>query len=137
MLWLRTEPNALRLADDLLGPADANLPHFRPPAVLERLVAEAKRVEAGAATIGTLTGDIPYGPAGEMVDEAVEITGSTLSTATAVNESAATILSGPIDINRAWLARTAGRGLVTSGDLAISLWPMRVSIPLRRATSRP
>ena len=118
LLWLRTEPNALRLADDLLGPSDANLPHFRPPSVIERLVAEAKWVEAGAATIGTLTSDIPYGPTGEMVDKAVELSGSTLSAATAVNESVATILSDSIEINRAWLARTAGRGLVTSGDLA-------------------
>ena len=118
MLWLRTEPNALRLADELLASSDVNLPHFRPPSVLERLIAEAKQVEADAATIATLTGDIPYGPVGEMVDGAVEIAGSALSAAAAANETFATIVSGRIEINRAWLARNAGRSLVTSGDLA-------------------
>ncbi|MBW3633673.1 MAG: hypothetical protein KY456_11675 [Chloroflexi bacterium] len=117
MLWRRTEPNSLRFADELLAPPDANLPHFRPPSTLERLVAETKRVEADAATITTLTSDISYGPVGEMVDGAVGLAGSALSRAAAANEAFATIISGPIEINRAWLARTAGHSLITSGDL--------------------
>jgi argininosuccinate lyase len=35
-----------------------------------------------------------------------------------VSEASATLVSGPIEFNRAWLARHAGRALVTSGDLA-------------------
>jgi argininosuccinate lyase len=35
-----------------------------------------------------------------------------------LNETFTSIVSGPIEINRAWLARTAGSALVTSGDLA-------------------
>jgi argininosuccinate lyase len=48
----------------------------------------------------------------------VEIAGSALATAATANETFATFISGQIEINRAWLARTAGYALVTSGDLA-------------------
>jgi argininosuccinate lyase len=118
MLWLRTEPQTLRLADELLAVSDANLPHFRPPALLERLVADARQVESGATAIASMTRDIPYGPVGEMADEAVETAGAALSRAAATNERFAMVLGGPIEINRAWLARTAGQALVTAGDLA-------------------
>jgi argininosuccinate lyase len=120
MLWLRTEPQALRLADELLAAPDANLPHFRPPALLERLAADARQVESDATAIASMTRDIPYGPVGEMGDRAAEIAGSALSRATATNETFAMVVGdgGPIEINRAWLARNAGHALVTSGDLA-------------------
>jgi argininosuccinate lyase len=118
MVWLRTEPQALRLADELLAAPDANLPHFRPPALLERLVADARQVESDAAAIANMTRDIPYGPVGEMADRAAETAGSALSRAATMNETLAMVVGGPIEINRAWLARNAGHGLVTSGDLA-------------------
>jgi argininosuccinate lyase len=118
MLWLRTEPQALRLADELLAAPDANLPHFRPPALLERLVADARQVESDAAAIANMTRDIPYGPVGEMADRAAETAGSALSRAATMNETLAMVVGGPVEINRAWLARNAGHGLVTSGDLA-------------------
>ncbi len=35
-----------------------------------------------------------------------------------MNETFAMVVGGPIEINRAWLARNAGQALVTSGDLA-------------------
>jgi argininosuccinate lyase len=118
MLWLRTEPQSLRLADELLAAPDANLPHFRPPALLERLAAGARQVESDAAAIATMTRDIPYGPVGEMADGAAQTAGSALSRAAATNETFAMVIGGPIEINRAWLARNAGHALVTTGDLA-------------------
>ena len=118
MLWLRTEPQALRLADELLATPDANLPHFRPPALLERLVDDARQVESDATAIANMTRDIPYGPVGEMADEAAKTAGSALSRAAATNETLGMVVSGPIEFNRAWLARTAGQDLVTAGDLA-------------------
>jgi argininosuccinate lyase len=118
MLWLRTEPQALRLADELLAAPDANLPHFRPPVLLERLAADARQVESDAAAIAGMSRDIPYGPVGEMADEATQMAGAALSRAAAANEAFAMVVSGPIEINRAWLARNAGQALVTSGDLA-------------------
>lgn len=118
LLWLRTDPQTLRLDDALLAPADANLPHFRPPATLERLVDEARRIEEDAAAVSRMVGELPYGPVGERGDGAVALTGAALVSAVAVHETFATLLNGPIEINRAWLARNAGRALVTAGDLA-------------------
>jgi argininosuccinate lyase len=117
ILWLRTEPQALRLADELLAAPDANLPHFRPPALLERLVADARQVESDAAAIASMTSDIPYGPVGEMADLPAATVGSALSRATNAHTTFTAVLGGPIEINRAWLARNAGRTFVTAGDL--------------------
>jgi len=117
MLWLRSEPQALRLADELRAAPDANLPQYRPPALLERLVADARQVESDAAAIASLTRDIPYGPVGEMADLAAETAGSALSRAATAQVTFAMVLGGPIEINRAWLARNAGQAFVTSGDL--------------------
>ena len=47
-----------------------------------------------------------------------ETAGSALSRAAAADATFAMVLGGPIEINRAWLARNAGQALVTSGDLA-------------------
>ncbi len=118
ILWLRTDPQSLRLTDDLLASPDPNLPHFRPPSTLIRLVASARRVEDAAATVSHVTRDIPYGPVGEMADGAVELAAWTLDTAASSHETFVTLISESIEINRAWLARNAGRALVTSGDLA-------------------
>jgi argininosuccinate lyase len=117
ILWLRTEPQALRLADELLAAPDANLPHFRPPALLERLAADARQVESDAAAIASMTRDIPYGPVGELADLPAETAGSALSRAATSHATFAMVLDGPIEINRAWLARNAGQALITSGDL--------------------
>jgi argininosuccinate lyase len=118
LLWLRAEPEAVRLDDALLAPHDPGLPHFRAPATLERLVAETDRVEATATTVTRLTADVPYGPTGDVTDGAAEAAGDALSRAATISASFATLISGPIEFNRAWLARSAGRDLVTIGDLA-------------------
>jgi argininosuccinate lyase len=116
--WLRTEPQAIRLADELLAPTDANLPHYRPPATLAEIVTEARHVEYDAAKIARLASEIAYGPTGEMADGAADMATAALSRAATIHESFASLISGAIEFNRAWLARTAGRGLVTTGDLA-------------------
>jgi argininosuccinate lyase len=117
LLWQRAEPNALRLAEELLAPLDPNLPHFRPPLALERLVGDARAVEVRAVAIGELVREIPYGPTGGLTDRAAECAAQSLQQAAAIAGAFTTMMSGPIDINRAWLARNAGRALVTAGDL--------------------
>jgi argininosuccinate lyase len=116
--WLRADPQALRLADALTGTADPTLPFFHPPAALERLVTNARLVEADADAAAHLARETAYGPAAEAIDAAVASASRALAGAVAVAETFATLLSGPVEINRAWLARQAGRALVTSGDLA-------------------
>ncbi len=117
LLWPRTDPSAIRLAEELLAPIDQNLPHFRPPATLERVIANARTVEETAATITRAANETPYGPASDTGDRAASLAGSALKLAAHVAESFTTLVSGPIEINRAWLARNAGRDLITSGDL--------------------
>jgi argininosuccinate lyase len=68
--------------------------------------------------VASICRSIGYGPVGDMADSAARITAETLFSAARVSESFATVISGSIEINRAWLARNAGRGLVTAGDLA-------------------
>jgi argininosuccinate lyase len=118
LLWVRAEPEALILDDALAAPFDSALPHFRPPATLERLVGEADQVETAATMVARLIADIPYGPAGESVDAAAELVADSLTRATAINSAFATLVTGPIEFNRVWLARASGRDLVTTGELA-------------------
>jgi argininosuccinate lyase len=118
LLWVRTDPNALRFADELLAPVDANLPHFRPAAALQRLLGNASAVEDDCFTVARQARALAYGATGEAGDQIAALTMSSLGRATDVAEAFASIVSGPIEINRAWLARHAGRDLVTSGDLA-------------------
>jgi argininosuccinate lyase len=118
LTWVRTDPQALRLSNELVARADANLPHFRPPAALERLTGEARRIENDAETVGRLVREIPYGPVGEAADDALELAVETLARATAMHEAFRSLISASLEINRAWLARNAGRSLVTAGDLA-------------------
>ena len=118
LLWRRAEPSAIRFADELLAPPDANLPHFRPPVTIERLVVRARAVAGDATAAAALARELPYGPLGEAADEAVRLAGSALAGAAALAEAFAAVVSGPIEINRAWLARNAGRALITAGDLA-------------------
>jgi argininosuccinate lyase len=117
LLWVRTDPNALRFRDELLAPADANLPHFRPATALQRLLANAIAVEDEAAAVARQARALAYGPTGEASAQIAALTISSLDRATSVAEAFASMVSGPIEINRAWLARQAGRDLVTSGDL--------------------
>jgi argininosuccinate lyase len=116
--WLRTDPASLRLDEALLAAPDPALAHFRPPAALELLVARARRVESESDSATRLAREVPYGPAGSHADDAVAAAATALAGATAVCETFAALLGGPIEINRAWLARQAGRALVTVGDLA-------------------
>lgn len=118
LIWRRTDPQAIRLADELLAPPDPNLPHLRQPVVLTRLIASANRVKASAEATSRATNALPYGPPGDFIDDTVSHAMDALTGAAAVAATSAALLSGSIEINRAWLARNAGRDLVTSGELA-------------------
>lgn len=116
--WLRADPDALRMPDELVAPTDPGLLHLRVPAALQRIVRDAREVEETAAMVGGLVRGLPLAPAVSAVERAVEQTAYALMLAARVSTSVTTLVSGPIEINRAWLARNAGRGLATAGDLA-------------------
>lgn len=116
LAWLRTEPTSFRLGDIWLG-HDPALPQLRAPVGVERLLLAARRVEADAAALVSLSRDAGYGP----VDAATDLLEQT---AWAVLDGAADVaartteLLGDLEVNRAYLANRAGRAHTTSGDLA-------------------
>lgn len=117
LLWLRMEPEALHVADELRAPADANLPHFRPPVALERLMDDAAEVGQHASGVASAAAALPYGPPGESLDSVIANAYRALEVAAAVTQAFTMMVSGPIEFNRAWLARSAGRGLTTAAEL--------------------
>lgn len=118
---VRQEPQALSLDDALLAPADSSLPHFRPPQVLERCLTEARGVAQQALLTERAASAIPFGPRGDAGDGLAQSAARALQDATRVCQTFAMLVSGPLDFNRAWLARNAGRSLMTAGDLAAFL----------------
>jgi hypothetical protein len=118
MTWLRTDPQAIRFAGEVLAPEDPNLPHFRPPQVIEELAIDARQVEEDAGAIARFALSLPYGPTGQRADLPVNLAVASLRRGAALTESFAGVLVDGIEINRAWLARGAGRSHVTSGDLS-------------------
>lgn len=115
---VRQDPQALTLDDVLLAPADSSLPHFRPPQVLERCLNDARSVVHQALVTERTASSIAFGPRGEAGDALAQSAARALQDATRVCQTFAMLISGPIDFNRAWLARNAGRSLMTTGDLA-------------------
>ncbi|HYN87644.1 MAG TPA: hypothetical protein VER55_03905, partial [Ardenticatenaceae bacterium] len=61
---------------------------------------------------------IAFGPRGDAGDALAQSAARALQEATRVCQTFAMLISGPLDFNRAWLARNAGRSLMTTGDLA-------------------
>ena len=118
---VRQEPQALTLDDALLSPADAHLPHFRSPQVLERCLRDAQAVMVQAQVTERAASHLPLGPRGDAGDNLAQSAALTMQEATRVCQTVAMLLSGPLEFNRAWLARNAGRSLMTSGDLAAFL----------------
>lgn len=118
---LRQEPQALTLDDALLAPADGSLPHFRPPQVLERCLDDARRVTLQASMTERAASAVLFGPRGDAGDTLAQGAASALHDATRVCQTFAMLMSGPLDFNRAWLARNAGRSLMTAADLAAFL----------------
>jgi argininosuccinate lyase len=75
-------------------------------------------VENDAETAQHLANDIPYGPVGAATDDALALLGESLERAAALHQAFRSLIIESIEINRAWLARNAGRSLITAADLA-------------------
>jgi argininosuccinate lyase len=118
---VRQEPQAITFDDALRAPTDASLPHFRPPQVLERCLSDARGVVQQAMITERVASAVPFGPRGEAGDSLAQSAARAMQDATRVCQTFAMLVSGPLDFNRAWLARNAGRNLMTAGDLAAIL----------------
>lgn len=118
---IRQEPQAIAFDDALLAPVNTALPHFRPPQVLERCLSDARSVGQQALLTERAAAVLPFGPLGDAGDTLAQGAARAMQEATRVCQTFAMLVSGPLDFNRAWLARNAGRSLMTAGDLAAIL----------------
>ena len=120
LTWRRADPESFRLGKTAAPVVDPGLPGFRPPVALERLVADARRLEADAASVVRLVAEAPYGPAVAALDDGGALASATLRGTAALAERTAGLVAA-LEVNRAYLAHRAGRDHTTSGDLALFL----------------
>lgn len=119
--WLRADPESFRLGESWLEAPEPGLIAFTPASGLERLIQRCRRVTARATALVTNLRALGYGPVGSAVDALLDdVTELAAGAKAALNESAALFDTGLIP-NRAYLANRVGRGLITTGDLALYL----------------
>ncbi len=116
LIWLRTEPGSFRL-DERWTAFDPGFPGWTPPAGIEQLVQDARRIEGQAGQARTLVHEVPYAPLMDP-DRLLEPITSALTGLRTLLDASRDLFTTGIEINRAYLANRTGRGHVTSGDLA-------------------
>lgn len=114
---IRTEPGAVRLSDRWIGGL-ADLPHHSAPDGIVRLIALGRSVEAQAVGVWSAGDAAPFGPVAAALDGMLDATLSVLAAATRFCDDARAVFDDGCEMNRAYLANRAGRGLATGGDLA-------------------
>ncbi len=119
--WLRAEPGSVRLQEVWLADIDPSLTQFRPAARVNRLVADSDSLAADAAVAVRLAGAIPYGPNGGEIDGPAARTLAILDRARDLLSTTTELIATGLEINRAHFASRAGRGHVTTGELAALL----------------
>jgi argininosuccinate lyase len=120
LIWLRTEPDSFRLGDEWLA-TDPALPQLRAPVGIERLVSLARQVESQAAVAAELAAEAGYGPIVAGLDPLFDAGRSAIQDASRLASRFSALLSGGLEVNRAYLANRAGRAYTTASDLATFL----------------
>jgi argininosuccinate lyase len=116
LVWLRTEPDSFRLADEWLR-AESGLPGVMFPVGIERLVVLAREVETRAQQLRLLANEAGYSPL-VHVDAMLGVAHGAFDSLHTLLNRASDLLGGGFDVNRAYLANRAGRNHATSEDLA-------------------
>ncbi|HYO30998.1 MAG TPA: hypothetical protein VER37_10530, partial [Thermomicrobiales bacterium] len=93
----------------------------RPADRVNRLVADSDALAADAAVAVRLAGAIPYGPSGGEIDVPAARTLAILDRARDLLGTTTELIATGLEINRAHFASRAGRGHVTTGELAALL----------------
>lgn len=116
LVWIRTEPGSFRL-DERWTAYDPGLPGWAPPAGVSHLVQDAHRIAALADQARTVAHASQYAPITDP-DGLTEPLAAALRELTSLLDASRDLVTTGIEVNRAYLANRAGRGHVTSGDLA-------------------
>jgi len=118
--WLRSDATSLGLDERWTG-HEPGLPQMVLPVGLDRIAALAATVLAASAACERSAASITYEPPGYRLDDVARSCGLAMRTAQTVVEHLNAVVRDGLEINRAYLANTAGRGHTTSSDLAIFL----------------
>ncbi len=116
-VWLRIQPDAIQFDEQVLE-RDAALPQSAYPAKWQAIATEAKRVARALHQARLALDSISFGPV--VGPDAEEVLGASivLNQVTALQERLAEFIINHLNLNRAVLANRAGKGLITSSDLA-------------------
>jgi argininosuccinate lyase len=115
--WIRSQPDAIQLGEEWQA-SDPSLPQFEYPEGLLALAKEASDVERMAASLSSAIARTPYGPVFGPDSDALLAASDAITTALGVLDRTAKLFSDGLRFNRAVLANRAGKGMITSSDLA-------------------
>jgi argininosuccinate lyase len=113
----RSQPDSIQLDDDWTE-SDPALPQFKSPMGLVVLARDAFDVERIAAILCGAIGKTPYGPVIGPDADALLAASDVITRACSVLDRTADLLANGLQFNRAVMANRAGKGLITSSDLA-------------------
>jgi argininosuccinate lyase len=117
LLWLRVQPDSVQL-DEELRRADPALPQFGAPYGLQVIADHCANVLRGLDQRSQAVRSISFGPVGGSYVDTLLWAATSLDEAAFVLHRTGVVFSTQFEINRALLANRAGKGMITSSDLA-------------------
>lgn len=116
-VWERTQLDALQFDENHVR-SDTSLPQFASAGSLQNLASEAENILRLASSAHGAVETFPYGPVFGPDHDTLLSASTVLSHATWFLEQCTDFVSNQLRINRAVLANRAGKGMITSSDLA-------------------
>jgi argininosuccinate lyase len=113
----RSQPDSIQLNDDWRQ-TDPALPQFKAPNRLQALAHDAFDVERVATSLHGAIGTTHYGPVIGPDADALLTASDVITSACSVLDRTTDLLANGLQFNRAVMANRAGKGLITSSDLA-------------------
>jgi argininosuccinate lyase len=113
----RGQLDAIQLNDDWYE-SDPALPQFKAPTGLLALAHDAHDVERVAANLYGAIGRTPYGPVIGPGADVLLAASDVITDACSVLDRTTDLLANSLQFNRAVMANRAGKGLITTSDLA-------------------
>lgn len=114
--WVRTSPDTFVFAEDQLTRIP-DLPQLRMPEVIDRLLETAANARAGFGAVRAWTRQAGYGPQVRL-DHPIEWLRDAMEASCQLCRESAGFFTTGFEVNRAVLGNRAGKGFLTSSDLA-------------------
>jgi argininosuccinate lyase len=114
--WIRTSPDSIVFDDDQVGRIP-DLPQLRIPETIDLLLELTGTARAGFGAVRAWTREAGYGPQLRL-DQPLDWLADSMEAQTQLYQQSARFFSAGFEVNRAVFGNRAGRGHVTSSDLA-------------------